>query len=305
MSEDPLEPRPFAVDAHGPELSGEALGEGPPVVLAHGLTATRRYVLHGSRALPRKGFLVASYDARGHGSSAPPPDDEGYGYEHQCRDLSEVVSERGGGGVVALVGHSMGAHTVAAWALAHRERVAAVVFAGPVSIGLAPTEEVLTDWDELADGLEQGGVEGFLAVQERQGLAPEWREPIQRFTRARMKLHEHPEAVAEALREVPRSVPFEGLEELAHLDLPALVVASHDVADPGHPYEVAAAWAEALPQGRLVSEEEGDAPLAWKGGKLSREIACFLAEPEVAERSPEPPEATHGDSQGGSRGRPP
>ena len=194
------------------------------------------------------------------------------------------MSERAGDGPVALAAHSMGAHTAATYALANPDRVAAIVFAGPVSIGLEPPEEVLADWDELADGLEQGGIDGFLAVQERQGIAPEWRERIQRFTRARMKQHEHPVAVAQALREVPRSVPFEGLEELAHLDLPALVVASHDVADPGHPYEVAAAWAEALPQGRLISEEEGEAPLAWKGGKLSREIASFLAEPAVAER---------------------
>lgn len=284
MTEDALEPRSFALEAGGLRLQGEELGEGPPVVLAHGLTATRRYVLHGSRALPRKGFFVISFDARGHGSSDPAPGGEGYGYEDQASDFGAVVSERAGDRPVALAAHSMGAHTAAAYALANRDRVAAAVFAGPVSIGLEAPEEVLADWDELADGLERDGLDGFLAVQERQGIAPEWRERIQRFTRARMKQHEHPEALARALREVPRSVPFEGLEELEHLDLPALVVASHDVADPGHPYEVAAAWAEALPQGRLISEKEGEAPLAWKGGKLSREIAAFLAEPEVAER---------------------
>jgi pimeloyl-ACP methyl ester carboxylesterase len=282
--EEALEPRAFEVRAGEATIAGEELGEGPPVVLAHGLTATRRYVLHGSRALPRKGYFVVSYDARGHGSSGPAPEGEGYGYEHQSRDLGEIAGGRAGEGPVALVGHSMGAHTAAAYALAHRERVAAVVFAGPVSIGLAPPEEVLVDWDELADGLEQGGVEGFLAAQERQGIAPEWRDRIQRFTRARMKQHEHPDAVAEALRQVPRSIPFEGLEELAHLDLPTLVVASHDLADPGHPYEVAAAWAEALPRARLISEDDGDAPLAWRGGRLSREVASFFGEPAVVER---------------------
>ena len=30
-----------------PLLRGEAAGEGPPVVLCHGITATRRYVVHG------------------------------------------------------------------------------------------------------------------------------------------------------------------------------------------------------------------------------------------------------------------
>ena len=274
---DPLEPVGFERAVGGMTLRGEVSGEGPPVVLAHGLTATRRYVLHGSRALPRKGFRVATYDARGHGASDPAPEGEGYGYERLAADLGEVVDEVAGDEPVLLAGHSMGAHTVAAWALANPHRVAAAVFAGPATIGLEPPDDVLSEWDELAAGLE-GGVEGFLEVQLRQGLAPEWQEPIQRFTRARLKAHAHPDAVARALREVPRSVPFDGIAELESLDVPALVVASHDVADPGHPYAVAEAWAEALPDARLVSEAEGEAPLAWKGGKLSREIARFAAE---------------------------
>ncbi len=98
------------------------------------------------------------------------------------------------------------------------------------------------------------------------------------FTRARMLLHRHPEAVVEALREVPRSRPFESLAQLEGLDVPALVVASHDAADPGHPYAAAAAYAERLPRARLISEQPGESPLAWQGGRLSREIASFYAE---------------------------
>jgi hypothetical protein len=91
-------------------------------------------------------------------------------------------------------------------------------------------------------------------------------------------------AVARALREVPRSSPFESMSELEFLEVPALVVASHDLADPGHPYAVAAAYAERLPQARLISEPEGASPLAWQGGRLAREIASFCAEPEVTAR---------------------
>jgi pimeloyl-ACP methyl ester carboxylesterase len=97
-----------------------------------------------------------------------------------------------------------------------------------------------------------------------------------------MLLNRHPEALVEALREVPRSRPFESMDELRGLDLPALVVASHDDADPGHPYAVAAAYAEALPRARLLSEEKGESPLAWQGGRLSRAIAAFCEEPAVA-----------------------
>ncbi|HSK49052.1 MAG TPA: alpha/beta hydrolase, partial [Solirubrobacterales bacterium] len=57
-----------------------------------------------------------------------------------------------------------------------------------------------------------------------------------------------------------------------------LVVASSDRADPGHPYAAAAAYAERLPCGKLVSEGEGESPLAWQGGKLSRELAAFYGQ---------------------------
>jgi hypothetical protein len=99
-----------------------------------------------------------------------------------------------------------------------------------------------------------------------------------------MLLHRHPSALVEALREVPRSRPFESMHELESLQVPALVVASRDEADPGHPHEVAAAYAGQLPQARLIAEPEGQSPLAWQGGRLSREIAAFCAEPRVADR---------------------
>ena len=114
------------------------------------------------------------------------------------------------------------------------------------------------------------------------GSTPAWRETVLRFTRERMSEHLHPEAVARALREVPRSKPFEAMSELEFVDVPSLVVASRDDADPGHPYAVAAAYAESLPDARIVTEDEGASPLAWQGGRLSREIAAFC---ESAARS--------------------
>jgi pimeloyl-ACP methyl ester carboxylesterase len=279
-------PRPLRIGAEV-ALSGEAVGEGPPVVLCHGITATRRQVLHGSGVLPRRRHLVVSYDARGHGESEPAPEGSGYGYPELVGDLEAVVSSTVGESRLVLAGHSMGAHTAVAHALEHQGRIAGLVVIGPVYSGFQDpnaAEEALARWDELADGLEWGGVEGFLEALERQGLDPGWRDTILRFTRERMQAHRHPEAVARALREVPRSIPFESLDELEFLDLPVLVVASHDIADPGHPYAVAEAYAARLPQARLVSEEEGESPLAWQGGRLSREIAAFCAEPAVAKR---------------------
>jgi pimeloyl-ACP methyl ester carboxylesterase len=277
----PAEPRQFEA-GEGLAIRGETAGEGPPLVLCHGITATRRYVIHGSRALERAGHAVVAYDARAHGESDPAPAGQGYGYPELVGDLESVVAATMGEAPFVLAGHSMGAHTAIAYALRHPGRLAGLVAIGPVYSGEI-RNGALAFWDGLADALEEGGVDGFVDYIDReQGFDPAWRDPVLRFTRERMLLHRHPEALAEALRQVPRSRPFGAVEELESIELPALVVASHDVADPGHPREVAEQYAERLPEARLIGEAEGESPLAWQGGKLSREIAAFCAEREVA-----------------------
>lgn len=275
-----LGPEPFEVGP-APRLQGEAEGEGPPIVLCHGITATRRYVLHGSRALARAGYRVVTYDARGHGDSEPAPVGEGYGYPQLVGDLERVVAKQVGevgGGKFLLGGHSMGAHTAVAYALRHPERLAGLVVIGPTFLGQVKPES-LEYWDGLAAALEADGIDGFVAyIGERQGIDGRWRDSVLRFTRERMLRQRSLPALAEALREVPRSRPFGSLEELGALEVPTLVVASNDEADPGHPYAAAAAYAEALPTAELVSEEDGESPLAWQGGRLSRALAAFYAE---------------------------
>lgn len=273
----PLEARPFAVEG-GPTLRGEAMGEGPPVVLCHGITATRRYVLHGSKALPRAGYAVFTYDARGHGESDPAPVGEGYGYPRLVDDLERVVDSQVGEERFLLGGHSMGAHTAVAYALRHPERLAGLALIGPTYRGTINPSS-LEHWEGLAAALESDGIDGFVAyIGAKQATDPRWRDSVLRFTRERLLAQRHPQALVEALREVPGSQPFESLGELAEVEVPALVVASNDDADPGHPYEAAAAYAEALPAGRLISEDPGESPLAWQGGKLSRALADFYAE---------------------------
>jgi pimeloyl-ACP methyl ester carboxylesterase len=279
----PAGPRPFVAGEH-PAIRGEVAGEGAPIVLCHGITATRRYVVHGSRALERAGHAVTSYDARGHGESDPAPDGQGYEYPELVGDLEAVVATAVGDPPFVLAGHSMGAHTAVAYALRHPRRLSGLVVIGPTYTGEISAES-LAYWDGLAAALEADGVDGFVDyIDGNQGADPAWRDSVLRFTRERMLRQRHPEALVEALRQVPRSRPFDGMGELESLQVPALVVASHDAADPGHPRHVAEAYAERLPQARLTGEAEGESPLAWQGGKISREIAAFCA--ELARDSP-------------------
>ena len=261
----------FSVHRGSTTLSGEEAGDGPPVVLLHGLTATRRYVVMGSRALERSGHRVVAYDARGHGRSTPAATPDDYGYETLMADLLAVLDERGIDRAV-LAGASMGAHTIVRLALDHGDRVAGLVVITPAYTPEGQHADIAR-WDALSQGLRTGGVEGFVAAYGDPGVPDAWRETVDRVLHQRLGAHEHPDAVADALRAVPRSRPFEAWDELGELDVPTVVVASRDDADPGHPYAVGVRYAEEIPGAELRSEEPGASPLAWQGGQLSKVIA--------------------------------
>jgi hypothetical protein len=133
----------------------------------------------------------------------------------------------------------------------------------------------LAVWDARAEGLRNGGVEGFIAAYGEIGVEGPARETVLRVMRQRLSLHEHPEAVADALSAVPRSAPFGSLDDLASISVPAVVVADRDDVDPGHPLEVGEAYAAAIPGAELVVESPGSSPVAWQGGQLSRVIASI------------------------------
>jgi pimeloyl-ACP methyl ester carboxylesterase len=256
-------------------LATEDAGEGTPVVLLHGLTATRRYVVMGSKALERSGHRVVAYDARGHGDS--PPGDV-YGYEELAEDLVDVLDEAGLDRAV-LAGASMGAHTALRLALDEPDRVAGLVVVTP---GYDPAEhedaERLARWDALAAALRDRGVDGFVAAYgEAEHLPEAWRDTVLKVVRQRLSQHLHPHAVADALEQVPRARPFPSLDALADVSAPTVVVASRDEADPGHPLALGEAYAAAIPGARLVVEEPGRSPLAWQGGQLSKVIAELAA----------------------------
>lgn len=269
------------IERAGVGLALEESGAGKPVVLLHGLTATRRYVVMGSKALERSGHRVIAYDARGHGRSSPARDSSAYGYEELGLDLEAVLD---GVGVkrAVLAGASMGAHTVLWLALRAPERTAGLVVITP-AYDPATNEDPrrLERWDALADGLEHGGVEGFLAAYGEPPVPEAWKERVVKVIRQRFSEHQYPRAVADALRWVPRSRPFEGLEELGAIRVPVTVVASSDAVDPGHPRAVGDWYAAAIPGARLITDQPGHSPIAWQGSQVSKLIA------EVAEQAEE------------------
>jgi non-heme chloroperoxidase len=103
-------------------------GEGPPIVLSHGVTLSVRTWFHQLEELPKEGFRVVAYDNRGHGQSVL--GEAGHSVENLAEDVNTVVTRLDLRGAV-LVGHSMGGVAVQAFVARYpkvvQERVAGIV----------------------------------------------------------------------------------------------------------------------------------------------------------------------------------
>ena len=100
----------------GAEIMTAAIGEGPTIVLVHGLTASKNDWGPIAPTLVAAGHRVVAIDQRGHGESTPGT--AGYGSTQLAADLAHVLDELDIQ-AAALVGHSMGGMTAMAYAVQH------------------------------------------------------------------------------------------------------------------------------------------------------------------------------------------
>jgi pimeloyl-ACP methyl ester carboxylesterase len=225
------------VRANGIDVQCYRVGEGDPVVLAHG------FYDNGRRWVPLAEDLAAeyeavAYDARGHGRSDAPP--EGYGIDDRVADLAGVVAGLDLADPI-LIGHSMGGSTVA-WTAAKRpELPRAAVLEDPAGMygppDLDPEELVGAVREKLAERAER-------TVEEEIAEHYPDRDPEQ----AR-RLAVADTECSEVIAEIPREGYPPVSDALAAVECPTLVLKS-DVDHDRRVQDLVAA--EALSNGRLV-----------------------------------------------------
>lgn len=135
----PLNGRPLRItSADGTELYAEAFGpdDGDTIVLAHGWTEQLTFWGPVIDYLRAGGLRVVAYDLRGHGRSRAAADGD-YALERFGEDLEAVLATVGAGADgerAVVVGHSLGAMSIAAWAQNHdpqaRARAAVMINTG-------------------------------------------------------------------------------------------------------------------------------------------------------------------------------
>ncbi len=135
----PLDGRPLRITSpDGTELYAETFGpdDADTVVLAHGWTEQVAFWGPVIGPLRARGLRVVAYDLRGHGRSRPAAGRD-YSLERFGEDLEAVLATVGVGTAhepATVVGHSLGAMSIAAWAEHHdpraRARAAALINTG-------------------------------------------------------------------------------------------------------------------------------------------------------------------------------
>ena len=227
------------VTSDGLEIVVEELGEGPPIVFAHGLTGNRLGVLSQLGPLADRHRVVA-YDQRGHGASARVIDPDLYHADRMAEDMTAVLDALGIERAV-VGGESMGAATAMLFALAHPERVRALLITAP-AFGDRPNPQ-RQRLKDMAAGIRDLGMDAFLArVRSRFSGELGWPAGAAEHVCGTFASHD-PASVAIALDTVADWLPIPDLTVLRRLGGPVHVLGWED--DLLHPFELAMRVADA------------------------------------------------------------
>jgi len=214
----------------GTRLAVTDLGQGPPLLLLHGLfsSAEVNWIRYGTaRRLVDAGYRLILPDLRGHGASEAPDDPMRWPADVLAMDAEHLVAALGLGPDLVVGGYSLGARTVARL-LGRGLRPRAAILAG---MGL----------EGLADGRRRA--DWFIRMIEGRGR---WAKGsgeyvAERFMTAHVALPDCMIHLLSAQADTPADV-------LARFDLPILVVAGAEDRDNGS----APALAATLPRGRYA-----------------------------------------------------
>jgi pimeloyl-ACP methyl ester carboxylesterase len=143
---------------NGVRLHYQRIGEGPDLVMVHGLTGNLAvWHLHMLPVLAER-FNVLTYDLRGHGLSDTPP--SGYSADAMAEDLLQLLDaleiER-----PWIAGHSYGADIALYFALLHPTRVREVIAieAALPALEQSRRHDGWVGWSYWANALEEAGHE--------------------------------------------------------------------------------------------------------------------------------------------------
>lgn len=265
----------------------EVVGEGDPVVVVHGGPGLdHNYLRPGLDVLGSSRTLVY-YDQRGTGRSDADLDSASINLHAFVQDIEELRQVLGYGRITVL-GHSFGGLIAMGYALAHPDRVRALILMNTVEPGSRWASQTQERSAASRTPADSAALADLAASPGYQGRDPATMSEVYRVAfRGTMR---DPALVGELDLSLAGSTAQNGpdvqrllggsmagldwWDRLPELTMPVLVV--HGRFDP-LPLSMAEALVDALPQGRLAVLETGHFPYVEDPGGLASAVAGFLA----------------------------
>ncbi len=113
-------------------LHWDEIGDGPPLVLVHGLAASARDWQGLAPVLSQVGFRVLAVDLPGHGASPKSPGSSDYYLTSLYRAFETWLFDAANSDPMGLIGHSLGGYLCLKYSLRWPERVRALVLLDPL-----------------------------------------------------------------------------------------------------------------------------------------------------------------------------
>lgn len=196
-----------SIERDGVRIYYEAAGQGPPVLLSHGYSATSRMWRGQVEALKDR-YRIITWDLRGHGQSDSPAEQARYSEAETVADMAAILDAEGIDRAV-IGGLSLGGYMSLAFHLAHPARVRALMLfdTGPGYRNPAGREA----WNRTA--------EARAVAFETRGL-----EALGSGAEVRIAQHRSAEGLARAARGMLAQFDSRVIESLESIRVPTLVL---------------------------------------------------------------------------------
>lgn len=275
------------LDIRGGRVAYEVAGEGPLIVLSHGIGDTRQAFRFLARKLAQSGFRVVSADMRGHGESSL-GEWKAISRTDVAGDLVALIRHLDDGPAV-IVGHSLsgGAATIAA--ATAPEMVAGIVELGPftrkVHYSMGGLFRVRRYRQATLSMMRVLLLHSLTAWMRYLDIAyPQKPADYEAYTSAlRSKLSE-PGRMAEFLKTL-KSSPVDAGDALTRISCPALVLMGDEDPDWADPRAEAEAIVAAMPAGLgtvTMIQKTGHYPHAQTPDQVAGLVMSFVQERVLA-----------------------